>query len=63
MLKKIAVEMFETQARLARAVGVGTAAVSRWPDILPPRIGDRVIAACVRKGIDPTPLLDMEQES
>lgn len=60
MLKTKAVEIFETQARLARAVGVGGAAVSKWPDVLPPKIGDRVIAACVRAGIDPSPLLVSE---
>lgn len=33
----------------AEAIGVSYQAVSKWPDILPPRISDRVIAAISRK--------------
>ena len=32
----------------AQAIGVTPAAISLWPDDLPPRISDRVIAAMVR---------------
>jgi len=60
MKKAKAIKLFGTQVALARAIGIGKAAVSDWPDPLPPRIADRVIAACVRKGIDPTPLLECE---
>jgi hypothetical protein len=33
----------------AFAVGVTSAAISQWPDVLPPRLVDRVIAALARK--------------
>ncbi len=33
----------------AKAIGISYQAVSKWPDILPPRIADRVIAAYARK--------------
>ncbi|MDX8402515.1 MAG: Cro/CI family transcriptional regulator [Mariprofundaceae bacterium] len=57
MNKKLAIKTFGSGAALARAIGVSKSAVSSWPDELPPRIADRVIAACVRQGIDPAPLL------
>jgi len=60
MNKQKAIEMFGTQAELARVIGCGRAAVNNWPDPLPSRIADRVIAACVRAGIDPAPLLDAD---
>jgi len=63
MDKQKAIELFGTQVALAAAVGIGKSAVSDWPDPLPPRIADRVIAACVRKGIDPTPLLISEEDA
>lgn len=34
----------------SRLVGVTPQAVSRWPEVLPARIEDRVIAALVRAG-------------
>jgi len=58
MDKKKAVEMFGGVVAIARVIGVAPQAVSKWPEILSPRISDRVIAACVRSGIDPAPLLD-----
>ncbi len=33
----------------AKAIGISYQAVSKWPDVLPPRIADRVIAAYARK--------------
>lgn len=39
------------QKTLAEAVGVSESAVSQWPEQLPPRIADRVIAAAARRGI------------
>jgi len=60
MDKKKIIEMFGTQAELARVVGCTRASVNGWPDPLPARIADRVIAACVRSGIDPTPLLESD---
>jgi len=59
MDKKKAVEMFGGVVAISKAIGVAPQAVSKWPDPLPARISDRVIAACVRSGIDPAPLLDM----
>ena len=50
--KHAAIELFGGVTNTAKAVGVGSAAISNWPDILPPRILDRVIAACVREGIE-----------
>lgn len=37
-------------AEAASAIGVTYQAVDKWPDPLPERIGDRVIAALVRQG-------------
>lgn len=37
-----------TPAEAARRVGISTSAVSQWPDPLPQRIADRVIAAIAR---------------
>ena len=50
--KQAAIDLFGGVTNTARAVGVGSAAISNWPNILPPRILDRVIAACVREGIE-----------
>lgn len=52
MNKKQAIAYFGGVCATARAVGVSNAAVSRWPDVLSPKISDRVIAAMVRKGMD-----------
>lgn len=38
-------------AKAAEAIGINSQAISQWPDTLPPRLADRVIAACVRSGI------------
>jgi hypothetical protein len=38
-----------TPAAAAKEVGVTTAAISLWPDVLPPRISDRVQAALWRR--------------
>ena len=40
-----------TVAKAADAIGINSQAISQWPDTLPPRLADRVIAACVRSGI------------
>lgn len=53
MKKQDAIELLgKTAADVAVAVGTSYQAVHRWPDDLPPRIADRVIAACVRQNID-----------
>jgi len=54
-------KVFETSSNLARAIGCTPSAIFQWPDPLPQRIADRVIAACVRAGLDPAPLLEAEQ--
>lgn len=35
----------------AEALGISYQAVNKWPDLLPARISDRVLGACVRKQI------------
>lgn len=40
----------DSRSVLAEAVGITPQGVSDWPDELPPRIQDRVIAAAVRTG-------------
>jgi hypothetical protein len=52
MQKTLALELLGgTVAKAAEAIGINSQAISQWPDELPPRLADRVIAACVRKGI------------
>lgn len=41
-----------TASAAAKAIGISPAAVSLWPDELPPRIADRVQAALYRKQLD-----------
>lgn len=40
-----------TVAKAAEAIGINSQAISQWPEELPPRLADRVIAACARGGI------------
>lgn len=40
-------------ADAAAAIGVSSSAVSQWPDELPDRIADRVLAALARKHLPP----------
>jgi DNA-binding transcriptional regulator YdaS (Cro superfamily) len=42
---------------LARAIGVTPSAVSQWPEELPPRIADRVVAAIARR-VQQQPFVD-----
>jgi len=58
MKKSLAIKTFGSASYLARVLGCTPSAIFQWPDILPLRIEDRVLAACVREGIDPAPLLD-----
>lgn len=47
--KDIAIELLGgTVAEAAHRIGVSKQAIYAWPDKLPPRVGDRVLAACVR---------------
>lgn len=50
MLKTKAIEMLGgSPTAAAEAIGITPQAVSQWPDVLPPRIADRVEAAAARK--------------
>lgn len=49
MQKSDAIRVFGSVAHLARAIGVSHTAVQKWPDMLPRRLEDRVIAAAVRE--------------
>ncbi len=49
MKKSDAINLLGGTASTARAIGISAAAVSLWPDQLPPRIADRVQAALWRK--------------
>lgn len=40
-------------ATAAEAIGISSAAISQWPDELPDRIADRVLAALARKHLPP----------
>ena len=52
MLKSEAVELLgRDMSAAAELVGISYQAVKKWPDELPPRIADRVLGVCVRKGI------------
>lgn len=46
-------------AEAAKRVGVSYQAVSQWPDVLPKRIADRVLAALAREALDPAVLDDL----
>ncbi len=62
MNKKEVLELFGGTSRIARSIGISSQSVSQWPDTLTPMLADRVIAACVRAGIDPAPLLEAEHD-
>lgn len=47
----------------ADAIGASYQAVSKWPEILPRRIEDRVIAAVARKRLPPEAFLPPQQDS
>ena len=54
MNKAKAIELLGgTVASAAEAIGVTVQAVSQWPDPLPDRIADRVLAALARKHLAP----------
>lgn len=48
--KAKALSLFDNPSDLARAIGIRPQAIYKWPDRLPARISDRVIAALVRTG-------------
>lgn len=50
MRKAKAIELLGgTVASAAKAIGISYQAVDKWPDDLPPRIADRVLAAVARE--------------
>lgn len=50
MLKTKAIELLGgTVSTAAKEIGISYQAVEKWPDVLPDRIADRVIAAVARK--------------
>lgn len=54
MLKSKAIELLGgTTASAAAAIGVTYQAIDKWPDELPARIEDRVLAALARKHLSP----------
>lgn len=60
MKKTRAIELLGgTPTAAAEAIGVSHSAVSQWPDELPPRIADRVLAALARKHL-PAELIGTE---
>lgn len=40
-------------ATVAKAIGISYQAVEKWPDVLPDRIADRVVAALARQHLPP----------
>lgn len=54
MRKEKAIELLGgTIASASREIGISYQAVDKWPDELPPRIADRVLAAVARKRLGP----------
>lgn len=54
MDKQTAIDLLGgTVAAAAEAIGVSYQAVDKWPDLLPPRIADRVLAVQARKYLSP----------
>lgn len=54
MLKTKAIELLGgTVAAAAEAIGITYQAVEKWPDKLPSRIADRVVAVIARRHLPP----------
>lgn len=54
MEKAKAIELLGgTVAKAAEAIGINSQAISQWPEILPARLADRVVAAVARKHLPP----------
>jgi len=60
MDKQKAIDLFGSASELARILACTRSAISQWPNPLPRRIADRVIAAAVRSGKDPSELMESE---
>ena len=50
-------------ADAAKAIGVTVQAINQWPDVLPPRIEDRVLAFLARKHLPVSILADLGAET
>ena len=60
MKKSIAIKLLgPTTDEAGRRVGCSAQAIRKWPDELPPRLVDRVIAASVRAQFERTPVSSM----
>ena len=54
MLKSRAIELLGgSVTSAAEAIGITPSAITQWPDDLPERISDRVLAALARKHLPP----------
>ena len=64
MLKSQAINLLGgSPGSAAASLGVSYQAVNKWPDQLPDRIADRVLGACVRRGISvPDEYMDNRRE-
>ena len=62
MLKTRAIELLGgTVTEAAKQIGVTYQAVVKWPDVLPPRIADRVLAALARKHLSKSLLKSVDE--
>jgi hypothetical protein len=62
MLKAKAIELLGgSVASAAKAIGVSYQAVEKWPDPLPDRIADRVVAAIARQHLPPDVLAAIDR--
>jgi hypothetical protein len=60
VLKQTAIKLLGgSPAAAAKEIGVTQQAIAKWPDELPPRIADRVLAALARKHL-PENLLGLD---
>ena len=51
MKKTLAIELLGgSVGSAAKSIGINSQAISQWPDTLPSRLADRVIAALARDG-------------
>ena len=54
MQKSVAIKLLGgTTTSAAAAIGVSASAISQWPDELPARIADRVLAVLARRHLSP----------
>lgn len=62
LTKERAIELLGGSVSAAAAeIGVSYQAINKWPDVLPPRIADRVVAAIARKRLPE--LMDAQREA